>query len=104
MILWEVRYFRPLEIEEHRVYVDATSGEVAGYAHVLDEDSPGALLSMDDARILAEKAVAEHGYRIEDFELQESRGEKRKAREDYTFVWQAKSGDPRNVADARYRL
>ena len=104
MILWEVRYFRPLDIEEHRVYVDATSGQVAGYAHVLDEDSPGASLASDDARILAERAVAEHGYRIADFELQESRGEKRKAREDYTFVWQANPGDPRNVADARYRL
>ncbi len=29
---------------------------------------------------------------------------KRKAREDYTLVWQAKPGDPRNVGDAHYRL
>jgi hypothetical protein len=29
---------------------------------------------------------------------------KRKAREDYTLVWQAKAGDPRNVAGAYYRL
>jgi len=28
----------------------------------------------------------------------------RKAREDYTLVWQAKPGDPRNVDDAHYRL
>ena len=44
----------------------------------------------------------EHGYKISDFELKDWHGEKRKAREDYTFEWQAKPGDPRNVADALY--
>ena len=39
-----------------------------------------------------------------DFELQSSDATKRKAREDYTLVWQAKPGDPRNVGDAHYRL
>jgi hypothetical protein len=53
---------------------------------------------------MAEKAVREHGYRLEDFELQSSDAKKRKAREDYTLVWQAKPGDPRNVGDAHYRL
>ena len=53
---------------------------------------------------LAEQAVREHGYRLEDFELQSSDATKRKAREDYTLVWQAKPGDPRNVGDAHYRL
>ena len=48
--------------------------------------------------------MREHGYRLEDFELQSSDATKRKAREDYTLVWQAKPGDPRNVGDAHYRL
>ena len=53
---------------------------------------------------MAEQAVSEHGYRLEDFDLQSSDAVKRKAREDYTLVWQAKPGDPRNVGEAHYRL
>ena len=104
LALWEVRYFRPLQKEEYLVFVDPVSGEVFGFRHGLEEDAPGASLSPDQARVLAEQAVREHGYRLEDFELQSSDATKRKAREDYTLVWQAKPGDPRNVGDAHYRL
>ncbi|HYN16262.1 MAG TPA: CPBP family intramembrane glutamic endopeptidase [Terriglobales bacterium] len=103
MIGWEVRYFRPLEIEEHHVFFDPTNGDFVDHRHSLDENAPGASLAPDEARALAERALAGHGYRLAEFELQDSRGEKRKAREDYTFVWQAKPGDPRNVADEKYR-
>jgi hypothetical protein len=103
MIGWEVRYFRPLEIEEHHVFFDPTNGNFVDHRHSLDENAPGASLAPDKARALAEKALAEHGYRLAEFELQDFRGEKRKAREDYTFVWQAKPGDPRNVAEEKYR-
>jgi membrane protease YdiL (CAAX protease family) len=104
MAAWEVRYFRPLKIEEHRVYIDATSGQFVDHRLELDENAPGAALSLDAARALSEKAMAEHGYRLSEFELQDARGEKRKAREDYTFVWQAKPGDYRNVGDEHYRV
>jgi hypothetical protein len=104
LLLWEVRYFRPLEKEEHRVFVDAEGGKVFAYRDLLDENAPGASLSADAARALAERAMEQEGYRIADFELQDSQGLKRKARQDYTLVWQAKSADPRNVGDAHYRL
>ena len=104
LALWEVRYFRPLQKEEYQVFVDPVSGEVFGFHHALEENAPGASLSPEQARALAEQAVREHGYRLEDFELQSSDATKRKAREDYTLVWQAKPGDPRNVGDAHYRL
>jgi hypothetical protein len=104
LALWEVRYFRPLQKEEYLVFVDPVSGEVFGFQHVLDENAPGASLSPDQARSLAEQVVAEHGYRLADFDLQSSDATKRKAREDYTLVWQAKAGDPRNVGDSHYRL
>jgi membrane protease YdiL (CAAX protease family) len=103
MIGWEVRYFRPLEIQEHHLYFDATNGDFVDHRVSLNENAPGASLAPNEARALAEKALVEHGYRLSDFELQDSRGEKRKAREDYTFVWQAKPGDPRNVAEEKYR-
>jgi membrane protease YdiL (CAAX protease family) len=104
VILWEVRYFRPLEKEEHHVYVDADGGRVFTYEHDLDEVAPGASLSMDEARVLAEKAAEQEGYRLSGFDLQDSQGEKKKARQDYTFVWQAKTGDARNVGDAHFRF
>lgn len=104
LLLWEVRYFRPLEKEEHHVYVDADGGRVFAYQHELDEDAAGASLSMDEARGIAEKAAEQEGYRLSGFDLQDSQGEKKKARQDYTFVWQAKAGDPRNVGDAHYRF
>jgi membrane protease YdiL (CAAX protease family) len=102
--LWKVRYFRPLQKEEFMVFVDPTSGEVFGFNHTLDENAPGASLTPEQAKTLAIQAIEQHGYRISDFELQNSTAEKRKAREDYTLVWQAKPGDPRNVGDAFYRL
>ncbi|MGD1104431.1 MAG: CPBP family intramembrane glutamic endopeptidase, partial [Terriglobia bacterium] len=104
LALWKVRYYRPLQKEEYLVFVDPISGEVFGFQHVLEEDAPGASLSPEQARVLAEQVVREHRYRLEDFELQSSDAKKRKAREDYTLVWQVKPGDPRNVGDAHYRL
>jgi membrane protease YdiL (CAAX protease family) len=102
MIAWEVRYFRPLEIEEHRVLWDATNAEFIDHRHLLDENAPGASLEPSDARSLAEKTLLEHAYRVSDFDLKDWSGEKRKARKDYRFVWQAKPGDSRNVSDAHY--
>jgi len=104
LLLWEVRYFRPLEKEEHLVFVDPSTGEVFAYRHLLDENAPGASLSPEAARALAETFVEQQGYRLVDFELQDTQVEKRKARQDYTLVWQSKVGDPRNVGDAHYRL
>ena len=104
LALWAVRYYRPLQKEEYTVFVDPVSGELFGFHRVLEENAPGASLTSEQGRGLAEEVVREHGYRLEDFELQSSDAIKRKAREDYTLVWQAKPGDPRNVGDAHYRL
>jgi hypothetical protein len=104
LALFEVRYFRPLEKEEHHVFLDPTTGQVFAYRRLLDDNAPGASLSSEQAQTLASKYVEERGYHLSDFDLQTSEAEKRKAREDYTLVWQAKAGDPRNVADAHYRL
>jgi membrane protease YdiL (CAAX protease family) len=104
LAVWEVRYFRPLDKDERHVFLDPSSGQVFGYRMLLDDNAPGASLSPEQAQTLAAKYAEEQGYRLSDFDLQSSEAEKRKAREDYTLVWQAKAGDPRNVADAHYRL
>ncbi len=104
LLLWHVRYFRPLQKDEYLIHLDPSDGRVFSTSRVLDENAPGASLSPQAARALAEKALVEHGYQVSDFELQESLAQQRKAREDYSLVWQAKPGDPRNVGEARYRL
>lgn len=104
LLLWQVRYFRPLEKEEHSVFVTADSGEVFNYLHTVDEDAPLPSLSQDEARALAEKFLVQQGYQLSGFDLQNTSAEKRKARQDYTLTWQAKPGDPRNVGDEQFRL
>lgn len=37
-------------------------------------------------------------------DLKEDTSEKKKARRDHTFVWEAREGDPRNVDEAHYRV
>jgi membrane protease YdiL (CAAX protease family) len=103
-LLWEVRYLRPLQKEEYLVFVDAQTGRVFDHQHEVDEDAPGASLASEDARKLAEQAMQERGYTPTDFKLVDSRSNKRKAREDYAFIWRAKPGDQRNVDGAEYRL
>jgi len=104
LAIFEVRYFRPLEKEEHHVFLNPTTGQVFGYQRLLDDNAPGASLSPEQAQSLAAAYVEQQGYRLSDFDLQSSEAVKRKAREDYTLVWQAKAGDLRNVAEAYYRL
>ncbi len=107
LLLWEVRYFRPLEKEEHLVFVDPEQGDVFAYRHLLDENASGASLDPDQARALATQFLEQKGYRPDEFTLQDSRVKKRKARTDYTLVWQAKAEEPhslRRIDDARFRL
>ncbi|MGH9470548.1 MAG: hypothetical protein ACRD1N_09420, partial [Terriglobia bacterium] len=104
LFLWEVRFFRPLQKEERLVFLGVSDGKVFAWQHIIDENAPGASLSPAQAIALGESAVTDHGYHLSEFVLQESQAEKRKAREDYTLVWQARPGDPRNIAQALYRL
>ena len=103
---WTVRYFKPLQREEARVSMDPESGRVFEFEHILPEDQPGADLSADAARDLVLHALSQVGGvpSLAGFELKESTSEKKKARRDYTLVWEARAGDPRNVDEARFRV
>lgn len=103
-MLWEVRFFRPLEKEEQIVFVDAQNGKIYGREHLLPETAPGAALTPAQALALGQQELVKQGYQLSNFVLQDSTALRRPAREDYTLVWQARPSDPRNVGDARYRL
>jgi len=107
LLLWQVRYFRPLEKEEHVVFVSVAEPRVFSYRHLLDEDAPGPSLTPDEALARATAFLTRQGFRLEDYELQERRETQRKARTDYTLVWQVKpagAGAALMVADAHFRL
>jgi membrane protease YdiL (CAAX protease family) len=104
LALWEVRFFKPMQKEEYRVFVDLTDNRVFGDRHILDENAPGATLSADAARSLAENFLRQKGYQLSDFELQNSESRKRKAREDYTLTWQVKPDNLLNVGEAHFRI
>ena len=104
LALWQVRFFKPLQKEEYSVFVDPQDGSVFAFRHELDEDAPGASLTPTQALAIGQQFVTANGFDLRQFELQSSESQARKAREDYTLVWQARPGDPLNVGDAHYRL
>ena len=103
---WTVRFFKPLQREEMRVSVapdnDPENGGIFEYEHILPEDQPGADLCADAARDLVLRAPGLPS--LAGFELKETTSEKKKARRDYTLVWEARPGDPRNLDEARFRV
>jgi membrane protease YdiL (CAAX protease family) len=101
---WRVRFFKPLNQEELLVAVHPESGKILGYSHKLPEDQPGADLAEPAARQIAAASAATFGWDTAAMDLKENGADKKKARRDYTFVWEARPGDARNVAEARYRV
>ncbi len=101
---WTVRFFKPLQREEMHVTVDPETGQTIEFIHVLPEDQPGNDLRADSARQVAEEFLASRGVDLQRLDLKETSSEKKKARRDYTLVWEARTGDSRNLDDAHYRL
>jgi len=101
--LWLVRYFRPLEREEWRVYVDQR-GRAFRLDHVLDEKAPGARLTAEEARRRAESWLAEaEGIPIERYRLVDSNVLNLENRTDHGFVWE-EEGFRAGEATARLSL
>jgi len=101
---WATRYFKSLDKEEFLVTVHPETGKVMGYLHEIPEDRPGADVSDEAARGIAAAFAAAQGLDVSAMELKENTSEQRKARRDHTLEWEARSGDPRNVSEAHYRV
>ncbi len=98
---WSYRWFRPLQKEEYRVDV-TPSGQIAGFQHLLAETDPGARLSSEGARSLAEKFLSEKmGRDPARLEFVESSSVARPARTDQIFTWRDRDLE---IRDATYRF
>src|SRR6516225_1211804 len=98
------RYFKPLEEEEIRVSVHPESGQVLGFVHEIPEDRPGADIPIGQALEIAERFARSRGWDLGAMDLKESASEKKKARRDASFEWEARPGDPRNVDETKFRV
>ncbi len=101
-VLWESRFFRPLEKEEYLVAL-RPDGSLRAIQHQLPEEAPGADLGQEEARQVAEARLRFHGVDPQGLELKEASSEKLVSRRDHRLVWEAPPGDWRNIGEARYR-
>ncbi len=88
--VWYVRYVRPQQREEWRVYVNQ-AGDAYRVDHVLAETAPGANLTAGEALLLAQAYLADvQGIALDNYRPVDSGAEKREHRTDYNFVWEEK--------------
>ena len=85
---WRARWFRPLEKEEFRLGLSA-DGNVIGFSHSIEEDTPGAELSEKSARSLAEAyLIEEHDWLKSEWEeISASSEAKPGGRVDHYYEW-----------------
>ncbi|HVO35490.1 MAG TPA: type II CAAX endopeptidase family protein, partial [Gemmatimonadales bacterium] len=86
---WDARWFKPQAKEEWRVAI-GVDGAVARFTHLVEEAGPGANLTQDSARALAERFVASRGWNLKDFTPVEASSEKKDKRTDHHFSWEEK--------------
>ena len=86
--LWRVRYFRDGEQEEYAVII-RPDGSFYSLHHTLEEKTPGAKLSREDAQARAEAYLrGEKRLELAQWKLMETNADARPARTDHTFVWE----------------
>lgn len=96
---WCTRYFKPLKEEEYKIYVDP-EGKVYTFEHIIAEADSGAELSRDSVLVIGANFLSAQGINLDEYELKEVIPEKRKARLDYTIIWEAKEG----IDEAKLRI
>ncbi len=95
---WKTRWFKPPQKEEMSVWLTTgavaaagTGGELVGFEHKVDEKAPGARLSKEEARRVAEVFLrTERRLDLDQYKLVTDEQQARPNRLDYTFTWEKK--------------
>ena len=88
---WTVRYFRDSEREEYLVVL-RPDGALHTFRHTLAEDTPGANLNKEAAQARAEAYLLQAKMLdLGQWNLIETRSDKRPARTDHLFTWEQKA-------------
>ena len=83
--------------------VHGSLGTIGSVYPTLPEELPGDSLSKDSARVLIERTLIAQDEDTSALVLKEYRDFARPKRLDHSFTYEAKEGDPRHVAEAKYR-
>ena len=100
---WDVRFFKPLQVEEFRVRV-SPGGKIAGYDHKIEESRARASLDRAAAQTATQNYLSgKLGVDLKSWDLlpEEANSNKRPNRLDWAFTWE-KHGF--RAKDAPYRL
>jgi membrane protease YdiL (CAAX protease family) len=101
---WRVKYFRDSEKEEYAILL-RSNGDLYSIWRTLDERTPGAKLTKEEAEKIAESWLrATRSLDFSQWDLVEYTSEKKPDRIDHKFIWQNKvplAGGP-NPEDAAY--
>ncbi|HVA63361.1 MAG TPA: CPBP family intramembrane glutamic endopeptidase [Terriglobales bacterium] len=89
---WQVRFFRVLQLEEFDVAVRADTGQVIAFAHRLPEAAPGAAPTLAAAQDEAARFLGAQGIAVRGMTVRTALQQRREARTDSTFVWEAAPG------------
>ena len=102
--VWMTRYFKSLDQEEITVSIHPETARVTGFGHTIPETRPGADITPEHAREIADQFAASLGWDTGAMDLKESSTEIKKSRRDHSLEWEARPGDPRNVDETRWRV
>ena len=102
--VWMTRYFKSLDQEEITVSIHPETARVTGFGHTIPETRPGADITPEHAREIADQFAASLGWDTGAMDLKESSTEIKKARRDHSLEWEARPGDPRNVDETHWRV
>jgi GNAT superfamily N-acetyltransferase len=99
---WHARWFRPLQKEEFSVYL-RPDGQVVGFSHSVPEDAPGADISQEEGRALAEDFLTrDRGWSLANWEEVAASSEERPGgRIDHHFEWRRRDFD---IGESELRL
>jgi len=89
---WSARWFQPMEKEEFRVYL-MPDGEFLGLNHTIKEDAPGADISQEQAKVVAESFLTKYAnWQAEEWEEIEAASQTQPGgRVDHSFTWKSKN-------------
>tara|TARA_Y100001960_G_C14624435_1_gene802422 strand:+ start:323 stop:931 length:609 start_codon:yes stop_codon:yes gene_type:complete len=97
---WSGRWVKEQQKEVRVEYT--TTGDLVGFAHLIEEEEEGAFLGQDNARIAAEQFLQHALNRdLTTLEFVEAITTQRPGRADHTFTWKLKSFE---VEEATYRF
>jgi ribosomal protein S18 acetylase RimI-like enzyme len=85
---WHARWFIPLQKEEFSLYL-SPDGQVVNFSHTIEEDAPGAAITVDEARALAEAyLVNQQGLNLSQWEpVTSSSTDRPGGRRDHYYEW-----------------